>query len=105
MFAQKDAVWQRMVDASFEMMAKYSSYTRVELERYGRTVRQQWIDMVERFRSERDLPRANYALDLAEEKRIGKAKVIRGVVTAEEAFAHINCLILCHKNAFLFHER
>ncbi len=85
-FAQKDAIWQRMVDASFEMMAKYSSYNRVELERCGKTVRQQWTDKVERFRSECDLPRANYVLDLAEEKRIGKVKVAKGVVTVEEVF-------------------
>lgn len=49
-----------------------------------------------------DISRINYHLDLADEKKIGKAKVVNPIVTPEESFAHMDQLIPNRENAFLF---
>lgn len=56
------------------------------MEVEGRALEEQWRELKETLRSACDIERINYHLNLAEEKKIGKAKVIYKVVTPEEAF-------------------
>ncbi len=104
-FRKKDEVWQNMVDMMYGMMETHSSYTRAELESGGVSLHTQWSRLKTSLIADCDIPRVDYHLDLAEEKRIGKAKVVNPVTPPEEAFAHLNDLIPSRENAFLFRER
>ena len=83
---------------------KHSAYSRRELERDGISLKNQWEALKKNLAKDCDIPKINYHLDLADEKRIGKAKVLNPVVTPEEAFAHLDYLIPCKDNAFLFRK-
>ena len=73
----------------YEVMEKYSSYCRRELEDNGYLLREQWEKEKEEFIRACDIERIGYRLDLADEKRIGKAKVMQAVTTPEEAFGFL----------------
>lgn len=93
-FAKKDELRDQMVAMKFEMMEKYSSYSKEELERKGITMKEQW----EKLKAEKiaacDIPSIGYKLDLADEKLIGKAKVVKPVLTSEEVFAFKDKLLV-----------
>lgn len=89
----------------YEMMEKYSSYERRELECDGKNIYEQWADLKKKLVKDCDILRTGYQLDLADEKRIGKAKVVNQVITPAEAFAHLDNLLLCRENAFLFRKK
>ncbi|MGM9589226.1 MAG: lysophospholipid acyltransferase family protein [Faecousia sp.] len=101
-FVKKDELVAIMRDMSFALMEKYSSYERATLEAQGVPLRAQWEAMKEELCSACDIPSIGYRLDLADEKRIGKAKVANPVITSSEAFAHLQTLIPRRENAFLF---
>ena len=75
-FAKKDELVHIMTNMYWELMEKYSQYSRVELECEGKSLRQSWEELVEQLRSACDIERIGYRLDLSNEKRIGKAKVV-----------------------------
>ena len=102
---KKNELVEIMQTMKFRLMEKYSTYTRHELESDGISLREQWEVLKENLVKDCDIPRINYHLDLADEKRIGKAKVVHSVVTQEEAFAHLDHLIPCRENAFLLRNR
>ena len=102
---KKNELVEIMQTMKFRLMEKYSTYTRHELESGGISLRAQWEVLKENLVKDCDIPRINYHLDLADEKRIGKAKVVNSVVTPEEAFAHLAHLIPCRENAFLLRNR
>ena len=52
-----------------------------------------------------DIPKINYKLDLSDEKKIGKAKVISPVVTVGEVYSHLKIIVPTINNAFLFNKR
>lgn len=85
-FAKKDELVGCMTDIYWYLMEKHSSYKRAELEADGMSLAEQWSTLKEGLRSACDIERIGYRLNLAEEKRIGKAKVTHSVVTPEEAF-------------------
>ena len=66
---------------------------------------EQWDELKESLRVDCDIPKIGYRLDLADEKRIGKAKVGRPVTTHKEAFAFLDVLNPSRANAFLFNKR
>lgn len=101
-FTKKDELVAIMRDMSFALMEKYSSCERATLEAQGIPLRAQWEALKEELRSACDIPGIGYRLDLADEKRIGKAKVTNPIVPPSEAFAHLNTLIPRRENAFLF---
>lgn len=84
-FAKKDELVHIMTNMYWNLMEKYSQYSREELECDGINLRKKWEKLKEKLRSACDIQRIGYRLDLADEKRIGKAKVIHAVVMAEEA--------------------
>lgn len=104
-FEKKEQLLTVMRTMYYEMMEKYSSYMRTELESNGQTIYEQWKELKKNLVKDCDIDRTGYHLDLADEKRIGKAKVAKPVTTQADAFSHLQHLKLCEENAFLFRKR
>ena len=102
LFEKKDYLLTIMRTMYYEMMEKYSSYQRTELEANGQSIYEQWAELKRKLVEDCDIERTDYHLDLADEKRIGKAKVVNPVVTPSDAFAHLHHLKPCKENSFLF---
>lgn len=75
-FAKKDELVHIMTNMYWGLMEQYSQYCREDLERDGISLKQAWEELKEQLRKACDIDRIGYQLDLADEKRIGKAKVI-----------------------------
>ncbi|NLA32861.1 MAG: hypothetical protein GX864_02840 [Mollicutes bacterium] len=99
-FAKKDEVVQIFIDEKYRLMEKYSNHQREILES-EKTLKEQWEELKEYFIRSCDIESIGYKLDLADEKRIGKAKVVKGVITNEEAFAHLESIDYNNDNAWL----
>lgn len=104
-FEKKEQLLTVMRTMYYEMMEKYSSYMRTELESNGQTIYEQWKELKKNLVKDCDIDRTGYHLDLADEKRIGKAKVANPVTAQTDAFSHLQHLKLCKENAFLFRKR
>lgn len=89
----------------YNLIEKYSSYNRKELESAGKTVHQQHELVKNEILKEVEIKTTGYKMDMADEKRIGKARNKKHVVTAAEAFAHMKHIVPSVKNAFLFRNR
>lgn len=76
-FAKKDELVHIMTNMYWNLMEKHSQYSRADLEKDGRSLKQNWEELKEQFRSSCDIERVGYRLDLADEKRIGKASYRR----------------------------
>ena len=103
-FERKEALLTIMRTMYYEMMEKYSSYKRAELEVDGQTIYEQWAALKRKLVKDCDIERTDYYLDLADEKRIGKATVVNPVDTFADAFAYLDKLVPCRENAFLFRK-
>ena len=86
-FVKKDELVHIMTNMYWEMMEKFSQYRRTDLEKDGKSLKQNWEELKEQLRRACDIERIGYQLDLTDEKRIGKAKVVHPVVTSEEVFS------------------
>lgn len=86
-FVKKDELVHIMTNMYWGLMEKYSQYHREDLEKDGNSLKQNWDELKEQLRSTCDIERIGYRLDLVDEKRIGKAKVVHPVVTSEEVFS------------------
>ena len=73
-FTKKDELVHIMTNMYWGLMETYSQYNRANLEKDGKSLKQIWEELKEQFRSSCDIERVGYRLDLADEKRIGKAK-------------------------------
>lgn len=104
-FKKKDELLTIMCTMKYELMEKYSSYNRSELEKNGISLKEQWIKLKEELIRDCDIPKVDYELDLLDEKRIGKAKVSNPVTSNEEAFSHLDNLEINENNAFLLSKR
>lgn len=104
-FKKKDELVEKMVTIYFELMEKYSSYRRVDLEKNGVSLKEQWEKLKQKLVSACDIESIGYKLDLDNEKTIGKAKVTKAITTNEEAFEHLNNLDINKNNAFLLSKR
>ena len=102
---KKNQLVEIMQGMKFTLMEKYSTYKRATLEQAGVPLRVQWEQLKEELINDCDIPRIGYHLDLVDEKKIGKAKVMKPVATQQEAFAHLGRLTPCRENAFLFSKR
>ena len=100
-FVKKDEVITVMQTMYFEMMEKYSSYNRKKLENDGSTLYQQCEILKQKLVKDCDIERTGYRLNLSDEKMIGKAKVVKGVITSKEAFSYLLDLKPNRNNAFL----
>ena len=89
----------------YDLMEKYSTYSRQQLESDGITLREKWIKLKEDLVSACDIPRIGYKLDLKDEKYIGKAKVTNPVISNEEAFEHLDNIKISKETAFLLSKR
>lgn len=110
-FAKKDEILDYARTMYYELMERYSEYPREYLEKKGLSSRQkrkllrhcktdsekmkikngvplkkQWELLKEELVRDCDIPRTGYRLDLADEKRIGKAKVAKPVVTIGDVY-------------------
>lgn len=85
-FVKKDELVHIMTNMYWGLMEKYSQYCRVDLEKDGKSLKQNWEELKEQLRRACDIERIGYQLDLTDEKRIGKAKVVHLVVTPDEVF-------------------
>ena len=85
-FVKKDELVHIMTYMYWGLMEQYSQYSRADLEKDGKSLKQNWDELKEQLRCACDIERIGYRLDLADEKRIGKAKVVHPVVTSEEVF-------------------
>ncbi len=99
---KKNELVEVMQTMLFQLMEKYSTYSRCELECRGKTVKKQWEVLKDNLVRDCDIPGINYRLDLAEEKKIGKAKVVNPVITSKEVFLHLENLEVKKENAFLW---
>lgn len=75
-----------MTDMYWGLMEKYSQYCRKELEKDGKSFKQNWEELKEKLQRACDIERIGYKLNLADEKRIGKAKVVYSIVMPDEVF-------------------
>ena len=75
-----------MTTMYYELMEKHSFYTRDFLRENNICLEQEWEKLKKELVAACDIPRINYKLDLADEKRIGKAKVLKGVVPRSEGY-------------------
>jgi len=100
---KKDELLEVMVTEYWRMMEKYSFYKRSELEE-KESLKAQWERLKKELLATCDIESTGYKLDLADEKRIGKAKVVNGVVTRKEALAPIRALEVKRENAFLWRK-
>jgi len=99
---RKNDLVEIMQTMYYELMEKYSVYKRSELESDGMSLQEQWEQLKKKLVSDCDIDRIGYKLDLADEKRIGKARAMEPVVTAEEVFGFMDNLLPSKENAFLF---
>lgn len=104
-FEKKEQILCIMRTMYYDLMEKYSSYSREELECDGRTIYQQWEELKEDLVRACDIQRTGYHLDLKHEKKIGKAKVVNSVSTASEVFQFMHRLQPCKENAFLLKNK
>lgn len=104
LFAKKDELVTIMQTTYFYLCEKYSSYRRSELEK-TETLEQQWLFLKQKLIEACDIPKIGYKLDLADEKRIGKAKVVCPITTKEQAFSHLDEIKPSCDNAFLFNKQ
>lgn len=104
-FEKKDELVTIMNTMKYELMEKYSSYKREELECNGISLKEKWIKLKEELVRDCDIEKIGYKLDLKDEKYIGKAKVGNPVVSNEEAFEHLDYLDINLNNAFLLSKR
>lgn len=104
-FEKKDEFITIMNTMKYELMEKYSSYNREELEKNGVSLKEQWISLKKELVDSCVIDRINYKLDLLDEKRIGKAKVANPVISNEEAFAHLDRINITSENAYLLSKK
>lgn len=104
-FEKKAAILEYMTTCYFNLMSKYSSYSRGELEQKYGNIKEQWEKLKKELVSFCDIDSVGYKLDLTDEKKIGKAPVKNGVITNEDAFSHVKKLVPNKNNAFLFDKR
>lgn len=100
-FVKKDEILVKMRTMYYELMEKYSNYRRSELEKDGVSLKEQWELLKEELLRVWDIERTGYKLDLEDEKRIGKAKVVKEIITNEDAFSHLEDIAYNQRNAYL----
>ena len=104
-FDKKDELLEIMRTLYYDLMEKYSSYDRFDLEKGGLTLKEQWIELKKQLIADCDIDSIGYKLNLQNEKLIGKAKVLKPVVTNEMAYKHLELLTYDKYNAFLLSKR
>ena len=105
-FAKKDEIVEKMWEIYiFDLMQKYSTYNREELEKNIGPLKENWEKLKRELVASCDIPRTGYHLDLQDEKRIGKAKVVKEITTNDDAFAHLEQIEINQNNAFLLSKR
>ena len=104
-FEKKYQILETVTTMYWDLMSKYSSYCRKKLEEDGMTLKEQWEILKKQLLAFCDIDKVNYKLDLQNEKLIGKAKVVNGVTTNEEAFSFLENLSPNKSNAFLLSKR
>ena len=104
-FVKKDEIVVEMQSIYYELMEKYSSYQRTDLEKEGITLKEKWQELKKALISDCDINSINYHLDLENEKLIGKAKVGNPVISNEEAFSHLDSLNYNKDNAYLLSKK
>ena len=104
-FLKKNQLVECMTKIYFELMEKYSSYSRRDLEADGISLKEKWIKLKQELIADCEIKKINYELDLKDEKLIGKAKVVNDITTNEEAFEHLENLNINKNNAFLLSKR
>lgn len=102
---KKDELKEIMQIMYYDLMEKYSSYTRAELEVNGKTLKEKWGELKKELVAACDIKKTEYRLDLDDEKSIGKAKVVNPVVTNEEVFEHLDKITYNKDNAFLLSKK
>lgn len=85
-FSKKDELVDQMTTMYYELMEKYSSYSKEELEKNNLPLQEQWEQLKKDLVKACDIPKIGYKLDLTQEKLIGKAKVANPVTTSQEVF-------------------
>lgn len=104
-FVKKDEVMEEMNTIYYNLMEKYSFYYRKELESDNISLKEKWVALKKELIDACAIPSIGYELDLLDEKRIGKAKVSKPVVTNEEAFKHLDDIDINISNAYLLSKR
>lgn len=104
-FEKKADILEYMTTCYFELMSKYSSYNRIELEKKYGNLKHYWENLKKELISNCDINSIGYKLDLADEKKIGKAPVKDGIITNEEAFEHLESIDYNINNAYLLSKK
>lgn len=98
-FKKKDEFLVEMYTMYYSMMEKYSNYTIEQLSKKGINLEKNWQELKKELINSCDIKKVNYHLDLLDEKRIGKAKVINPVITEEEVYQALDSVELTKNNA------
>ncbi len=101
---KKDRFLTIMHTTYYNLIEKYSSYNRRHLEADGISLKHQNDSWVQHLLKVVEIDHTGYKMNLTEEKKIGKARNKKHVVTPKEAFAHMKDIIPTVKNAFLFRK-
>jgi len=104
-FEKKQQLLEKMYLMYYELMEKYSTYDRKQLESNGKSLKEEWELLKKELIDDCDIPNINYKLDLQNEKLIGKAKVVNPIITNQEAFEHLDNLNINKENAFLLNKK
>lgn len=104
-FEKKRHLLERMYLMYYELMEKYSTYDRKQLELNGKTLKEQWEFLKQELIADCDIEKTNYKLDLQDEKIIGKAKVANPIITNQEVFKHLDNIDINKENAFLLNKK
>ena len=94
-----------MMNCYYELMEKYSSYSREYLEGNYGNLKEHWLELKKKLVSFCDIDSVGYKLDLTDEKLIGKAPVKEGITTNEDAFSHLENINYTKDNTFLLSKR
>ena len=104
-FCKKDEFLTIMQTEYYKLIEKYSAYNRSELESTEESLKQQNDNWIKHLLKVVEIDHTGYKMDMDEEKRIGKARNKKHIVTHKEAFEHLENIVPTIKNAFLFKNR
>ncbi len=102
---KKDQLLTIMNTEYYKLIEKYSSYSRSHLEADGVSLKEKNAQWVNHLLEVCEIGHTGYRMDMLQEKRIGKARNKKHVVTFKEAFSHLNQIVPSAANAFLFRNK
>ncbi len=103
--SKKDELLTAMQTEYYNLIEKYSSYSRSQLEADGTSLKFKNQQQITHILKECEIEATGYNMDMVEEKIIGKARNKKHLVTYRQAFEHLGSIKPDINNAFLFRNK